>query len=57
VVVSAIYNAPIVYVRGKEIPHSLEEYLLHHNIPRIIVVGVQDSTIDKIEASYRRGYK
>jgi hypothetical protein len=55
VILSAVYKAPIVYVKGDEIPEVTREYLLSHRrtmfgLTRVVMVDVSDMVARQIES-------
>jgi hypothetical protein len=47
--VAAIYKAPVVYVKGDEVPPELTEFLDEHKFYRKILIGVSDEAAEKID--------
>jgi len=48
VIISASYQAPLIYVRGEEIPQSVKDYLSKHKTAKVVLVGVSEGVIDEI---------
>ncbi len=46
--VASYYNAPIIYVRGDDVPEATEVFLKNTSFKIVITIGISDSAIDKI---------
>jgi putative cell wall-binding protein len=49
VIISAVYNAPLIYVDQEEIPQSVKDYLSSNKGANVLFVGVSEPVKEEIE--------